>query len=318
MTGGTGFIGRHLVHRLVGEGAAVHFLTRRDRIPDLLRHPSLKLIRGDITDREALARLVSGSEVVYHLAGCAKSWARDRAEFDRVNVDGTEALCQVCAEHGVPLLVHVSTNLVECGDDPLRIVTEYQRTKLGGEQAVRTYVERGHRAVVVRPSRVYGPGPLSESNSVTRVADLYRRGLFRVRLADRRARGNYVHVGDVVDGILRAAAHGQVGAAYTLGGEDATVEELLSTLAAITGRGDRVVALPLAVARAGARLAERASRFGIHPPITREWVSLLTLDWPSSSDAAARDLGYRPRSLMNGMESTLRWLASGRDPWHFV
>jgi farnesol dehydrogenase len=146
--------------------------------------------------------------------------------------------------------------------------------------------------------------------------DLYLRGLFRVRLADGGARGNYAYVEDVVDGIVRAARHGQPGAVYTLGGENATFDEVLATLAAVTGRGNLVLALPLAVARGVGRLAEMAARFGIRPPITREWVSLFALDWPSSSDAAERDLGYTPRSLRDGIELTVRWLASGRDPWH--
>lgn len=318
VTGGTGFIGSHLVHRLIHHGARVRVLTRQPRscVPRPLRHRSVELVQGDVTDADAVDRLVSGTGTVYHLAGCAVAWVRDRREYGRVNVHGTRTVCRACEAQGVPTLVHVSTNLVECGDDPSRIVTEYQRSKLHGEAAVRAYVERGRHAVIVRPSRVYGPGPLSESNAVTRIAHLYRRGLFRVRLADGGARGNYVYVADVVDGIVRAASRGSVGAAYTLGGENASVEELLMTLAAISGRGVRVVALPLAIARGIGRLAETAARFGMRPTITREWVSLLALDWPSSSEAAARALGYAPRGLREGMEITLRWLMDARDPWH--
>jgi nucleoside-diphosphate-sugar epimerase len=317
ITGGTGFIGSHLVRRLTGEGTRVRVLTRQPRavVDDSLRHPSVALVHGETTDRDAVDRLVDGAGTVYHLAGCARAWVRDRHEYERVNVDGTRAVCGACEARDVPTLVHVSTNLVERGDDAGRIVTEYQRTKLRGEEVVRGYIERGRRAVVVRPSRVYGPGPLTESNAVTRIVDFYRRGLFRVRIADGGARGNYVFVEDVVDGIVRAARHGAPGAAYTLGGENATFDEVLATLAAVTGKGNLVLALPLAVARGIGRLAEMAARFGIRPPITPEWVSLFALDWPSSSEAAERELGYAPRSLRGGIELTVRWLAFGRDPW---
>jgi nucleoside-diphosphate-sugar epimerase len=318
VTGGTGFIGSHLIHRLTREGTHVRALTRqpRNRVPGPLGYPSVELVQGEITDRDAVERLVSGTNIVYHLAGCARAWVRDRQEYERVNVDGTREVCGACEAHEIPTLVHVSTNLVEHGADPDRIVTEYQRTKLRGEEVVHEYVKQGRRAVIVRPSRVYGPGIRSDANAVTRIVDLYRRGLFRVRLADGGARGNYSYVEDVVDGIVRAARHGQPGAAYTLGGENATFDEVLATLAAVTGRGNLVLALPLAVARGVGRLAEMAARFGIRPPITREWVSLFALDWPSSSEAAERDLGYAPRSLRDGIELTVHWLASGRDPWH--
>ncbi len=320
MTGGTGFIGSHLVHDLARAGMRVRVLTRRapDLLPRPLRHPTVELLRGEITDREAVGRLADGAKVFYHLAGCARAWTRDPAEYEHVNVAGTGEVCSACETHAVPALVHVSTNLVECGDDKRRIVTEYQRTKLRGESVVRGYVERGHRAVVVRPSRVYGPGPLTESNAVTRIVDLYRRGLFRVRLADGGARGNYVHVDDVVEGMLRAAERGSSGMAYTLGGENASIAELLATVAVATGRHARVLALPLAVARGVATFAKMGTWFGFRPPITPEWVSLFALDWPSSSEAARRDLGYAPRSLRDGLEQTVRWLDSEEDAWHFA
>ena len=317
VTGGTGFLGTQLVRRLTSDGFHVRALTRRPRhvLPPPLHHSSVELIRGDITDGGPLERLVRGTAVVYHLAGCATAWARDRGEYHRVNAVGTAAVCRACELQHVPRLVHTSTNLVECGDAPDRLVTAYQRSKLLGERAVFDFHTRGGSPVVVRPTRVYGPGILSGANAVTRIVDLYRRGLFRVRLADRGARGNYAYVEDVVDGIVRAARHGQPGAAYTLGGENATFDEVLATLATVTGRGTLVLALPLAVARGIGRLAEMAARFGIRPPITREWVSLFALDWPSSSEAAERDLDYAPRSLRDGVELTVRWLASGRDPW---
>jgi len=320
VTGGTGFIGTHLVRRLTRDGLRVRVLVPHEKhhTPAPLTDPAVELVPGDITDPDALDRLVAGARTVYHLAGYARAWAPKRREYTRVNVDGTIAVCRACRAHDVPMLLHVSTNLVEHGDDPSRILTEYQRTKLRAEELIRRRVEQGCAAVVVRPTRVFGPGLLTESNAVTRLIQLYRRGLLRLRLSDRGARGNYVYVEDLVDGMVRAAERGAVGAAYTLGGEDASFEEFLATLAAVTGRGGRVFALPLPVALGAARVAELAARVGLRPPITREWVSLYAIDWPSSSVDARRDLGYAPRSLREGIQETVRWLDSGADPWAFT
>jgi nucleoside-diphosphate-sugar epimerase len=319
VTGGTGFIGSHLVHRLTGDGVRVRALSRRPAadLPAPLRHPLVDLVRGDLSDTEALARLVRDAAVVYHLAGCARAWTRDPAEYHEVNVLGTDAVCAAAAAAGVGRLVHASTNLVEPGDAPdaRPLLTAYQRTKAAAEQVVRGHVERGLHAVIARPGRVFGPGPLTPANSVTRLIDQYRRGLFRVRLADGGARANWVFVGDVIAGLLLAAGLGRAGAAYTIGGADLSVAGFLAIVAAVTGRRRIVVPLPLPLAGVVAGIAEHAARFGATPFITRDWVALFACDWPSSSALAARELGYRPHPLRDGIAATVRWLETGRDPW---
>jgi nucleoside-diphosphate-sugar epimerase len=319
VTGGSGFLGSHLLRRLVQEGAQVRAMTRRQvsQLPESIRHSAVEWVRGDVTDQEAVARTFAGTSLVFHLAGCAKPWTRDANEPDRVNAAGTATVCEACRAAGVERMVHTSTNLVEIGNpenDGRYLRTAYQRSKLAAEDAVRAAAERGLSAVVVRPTRVYGPGPINEANTTTRLIDLYRRGLFRMRLADGGARANYVYVEDVVDGLILAARHGTSGAAYTLGGQDATLPELLGQVAALTAPR-RVVAVPLPAARRIADALGLLALVGVRPPITREWVDLLALDWPSSSEPAERELGYRPRSLADGIRLTLRWLEAGRPQW---
>lgn len=319
VTGGTGFIGSHLVHRLVTDGAKVRALARRPvgELPAPLRHPAVELVRGDLADADAVAHTVRDATVVYHLAGCAKAWTRDPDEYHAVNVVGTETVCGAAAATGVPRLVYVSTNLVEPAEDGTRrpLLTEYQRSKAEAERRVRAHGERGLAAVIVRPGRVFGPGPLTQANSVTLLIDQYRRGLFRTRLADGGARANWVFVGDVVEGLLRAASVGRPGAAYTLGGANLSVAEFLGIVADVTGRARVVVPLPIAVARAVAGIAETAARLGGTPFITRDWVDLFAHDWPSSSALAERDLGYAPRPLRDGIATTLQWLETGTGAW---
>lgn len=318
VTGGTGFIGSHLVRRLTGDGARVRALARRpaDELPAPLRHPLVELVPGDVSDTAALARLVRGAGVVYHLAGCARAWTRNPAEYHEVNVTGTDAACGAAAAAGVGRFVHTSTNLVEPADasGPRPLLTAYQTSKAAAERVVLHHVAGGLHAVIVRPGRVFGPGPLTQANSVTRLIDQYRRGLFRTRLADGGARANWVFVADVIAGLLLAAAAGRAGTAYTLGGANLSVAQFLAVVADVTGHRRMVVPLPRALARAMAGIAERAARLGGTPFITRDWVKLFVCDWPSSSALAERDLGYAARPLRDGVAATVRWLETGRTP----
>jgi len=319
VTGGTGFIGTHLVRRLVADGLRVRALSRRaaGELAAPLREPAVQVVRGDLGDAGALTRLVAGAGTVYHLAGCATPWERNPAVYDEVNVAGTARVCDAALAAGVSRLVHVSTNLVEAregGSEP-PLLTRYQRTKADGERVVHERVARGLHAVIVRPGRVFGPGPLNPANSVTVLIDQYRRGLFRTRLADGGARGNWVYVGDLVDGMVRAAQAGHAGVAYMLGGANCSVAQFLDLVAEVTGRRRAVVPLPVPVALTVAAAAEFAARFGATPFITRDWVRLFAHDWPSSAALAERDLGYAPHPLREGIATTVEWLASGRDPW---
>jgi len=320
VTGGTGFIGSHLIHRLTTDGRRVRALARRPaaELPAPLRRPAVELVTGDLADAAALARLVDGAAVVYHLAGCARAWSRDPGEYHAVNVEGTRRVCDAAAAAGVSRLVHVSTNLVEPppdGGTPRPLLTRYQRSKAEAEREVLGRAARGLAAVIVRPGRVFGPGPLTQANSVTLLIDQYRRGLFRTRLADGGARGNWVYVDDVVAGMLGAARLGGAGIAYTLGGANCSVAAFLDVVADVTGRARVVAPLPIPVALAVAGVAEFAARLGGTPFITRDWVRLFAHDWPSSSALAERDLGYIARPLRDGISATVRWLETGQGPW---
>lgn len=317
VTGCTGFIGSRLVQRLAADGYRVRMLSRRPAGTHPV-HRSGEVVEGDLGDDRALADLVAGTSVVFHLAGLAGVWARDVNAFRRTNVQGTIRLLSAAGTAGVPRFLHTSTNLVEI--EPTipkgpRILTTYQQSKFEAEAAVRTRAPEGVEPVVVRPCRVFGPGPLTEANAVTRIIDLHRRGLFRFRLADGDARGNFVYVDDVVAGMVLAARSGTPGEAYTLGGENASMTQFLRAVDTVTHAPHGVAQLPLGAAHGVARLMEAAAMFGLKPLITRNWVDLFATDWPSSSEAASRDLGYAPRSLDEGIRQTIDWLQSGRPLW---
>ena len=161
----------------------------------------------------------------------------------------------------------------------------------------------------MHPTRVYGPGPLTDANGVTKMISLYLRGRFRARIADGGARANYVHVDDVAEGIRLASVRGRPGRHYVLGGrENVTLEELLERVAELSGVDRRTIALPPRVARAIGALGELSGRLGLGTSLTRAWVEALMRDLPVDIGAARCELGYAPRTLDAGIAETLRWL----------
>ena len=304
VTGATGFIGAHLVKRLLAEGRRVRVLVRprEHRISNIEYRTSNETVWGDLRDPTAVTRLLEGADLVFHLAAHARAWAPNPADFESINVQGTRNVVAAARAGGVHRVVHVSTELVDGAE------TEYQRSKRAAEQIVRDYVAAGGDAVIVRPTRVYGPGPLNPANSVTRIIALYRRGWFRVRIADGGARANYVYVEDVVDGLLKAAERGGRGAVYVLGGENLTLEQFTGLVGDATGKRRALVALPRPVVSLIGAACELGGRLGVEPLITRAWAGVLAADRPMTSDAAVRELAYRPRSAREGIAATLAWL----------
>ncbi len=319
VTGATGFIGRYLLRRLLADAEPVRILARRpDLLPAGIRR-RVEVVVGDVRDRDALARGVDGARTVMHLAAFARAWSSHPEDFTSVNVDAVRTLLELAAAENVARLVHVSTILTlppfhpAPVNGPSQLATLYERTKREGEALVEEYAAAGRHAVIVHPTRVYGPGPLHDANGVTKAVALYLRGRLRVRLADQDVLGNYVHADDVAAGIILAAARGRSGAHYVLGGENASFHELLRLATRITGIRRAVLPLPPRAALTVARAAELWGQLTGNCFITPGWVRVFLEDRRADISPAREDLGYRPRSLDQGLRGTLAWLAASQE-----
>jgi nucleoside-diphosphate-sugar epimerase len=128
---------------------------------------------------------------------------------------------------------------------------------------------------------------------------------------------NYVLVDDVVEGHLLAMERGKSGERYLLGGENISLADLLALIDRISGK--RHIRLPISASVAMAFAAchqVRAEWFGVHPQVTPPWVRVFLADWAYRSDKAARELGYAPRPLEEGLRMTYRWLEHVRRERH--
>jgi len=331
VTGATGFIGGRLVETLADRGDRVRALARRPRqesTPGLAARASdapgrglVEMVLGDVTDAGSVLRGMEGCTHVYHLAGYAKNWARDPEVYFQVNVQGMRNVFAAARRLGVERVVWTSTELTfgptrpgEIGNEETppacdRCFTEYQRTKTVAEQEAVALAAEGLPVVIVNPCRVYGPGRLTEGNSVSLLIDQYDRGLMPFLLNRGVNRGNWVLVDDVVEGHLLAMQKGRIGHRYLLGGEIASLKEFLNLVDQVSGKRHLRIPLFRLMPMVFAHLQKlRAEWFGVHPQITPGWVRVFSRDWARTSEKAERELGYRPTPLVEGLRITYQWL----------
>jgi farnesol dehydrogenase len=319
VTGATGYVGQRLAFRLAESGATVHALCRSAEKAKALKHDRIRVFPGDIADKESLRRAAEGCRQAYHAAALVSVWSKDPDDYARVNVGGTINVLEAAASEGVERIVITSTAGVfgpshgglvdEATPRRVPFFNEYESSKAEMHAAVRAKAAEGVHAVIVCPTRVYGPGPMVEGNAVTRMVQRYIEGRWRALPGDGRKSGNYVYIQDVVDGHLAAMAKGRSGEAYILGGENATYRDFFAQLAEVSGKDQRLYPVPIRALMAFAWSEQkRADWFGRKPLVTPSWVRRYNHDWANSSAKATAELGYAPRALKDGLRSTVDWL----------
>jgi UDP-glucose 4-epimerase len=276
VTGGSGFIGRHVVAELRAAGAAV-------RVIDLVPHPdpAVELVQGDITDRGALAQATAGGiDAVVHLAAVTsvlRSVEQPELTF-QTNVAGTHAVLEAARAAGARALVFASTNAVTGPmRDPaiseravLTPLTPYGATKAAGEMLMSAYTASYRlRCVCLRLTNVYGPGMQAKDSIVARLMRAIRLGDGFEVYGDGRQVRDYVHVSDVVAAARRGLSDEAWSGPVVIGsGRSLSVLEVLDAVRAATGA-------ELAVSHGPARPGEMPA---------------VIVD-----TGRARELGWRPR-----------------------
>ncbi|HEX3553623.1 MAG TPA: NAD-dependent epimerase/dehydratase family protein [Thermoanaerobaculia bacterium] len=333
VTGGTGFLGRRIVSELAPRHS-LRLLVRRGSSRE--RFPAgIEFAEGDVTDRESLKRAMAGCDAVVHAAALVKILA-PREQFDRINVGGLENVLAAAESAGtVRRLVYVSTFMAlgpteggpggvldESAEPRDRVwINDYERTKTLADRIARKAVAGGAPLDVVYPGVIYGPGELTEGNIVVRhVLDLVK-GKLPALLGKPERRWNYVFVDDVARGVGLTLERvleslSPAGRRYVLGGENVTQGDFYATVGRLTGARIPSLRLPDAVAKAAGALQKGWAQLrGTTPQLTPDLVEVYRHDWAYSSSLAEKELGYRWRTLAEGLGATAGWLRqSGQIP----
>ena len=319
ITGATGYVGSKLALRLADEGHTVHALCRSKSKALSLEHKNIKLFEGNILNKKSIEDAMKSCEQVYHLAVYGSVWAKNPQTYFDVNIQGTINVLNTAFVSGVRKIVYTSTAgtygpstgslTTEKSIRTIDFFTEYESSKFIAEEKVQHYVRKGLNVVIVNPSRVYGPGLLNESNSVTKLIRLYIEGRWHLIPGNGETIGNYVFIDDVVNGHILAMSKGQTGEKYILGGENVSYNEFFDTLTKVSGKKYRLYKTPLFLMLGFAKLQELlAGSFNRPPLITPKWVKRYLYDWALSSQKAQRELGYEITPLEKGMAQTIKWL----------
>lgn len=320
VSGGTGFIGARLIGRLVENGCTVHALYRSESKADILRGmEGVKLFKGDILDTGSLQRAMQGCSRAYHAAAFASVWTRDPSRVHELNVQGSLNVVNAAAACGIVRVVITSTAGIlgpatdgpvnEDSPPPSRFFTPYEASKFVLEEELKKLPGEAPEVVIVNPTRVYGPGLMSESNGVTRMIGRYLQGKWRLIPGKGQSMGNYVFVEDVVSGHMLAMEKGETGERYVLGGEDISYNRLFEICRELGNVSYRLFHVPLWLMLGVAHTLMLFTRItGIAPMITPGLVRKFNHNWEVSSKKAGRSLGYEPLSAREGISRTILWL----------
>lgn len=325
LTGGTGFIGSRLTEKLAGQGHEIVLLVRDPRKAEKFRNRNIGFVTGDIFNTGALKEGMKGCDIVFHMAAYAKPWSKDPSIPYRTNVTGTKNVIEAAAENRVGKIVITSTGgTISYSKDGKPVDestylmteynTEYERTKAEAERMAFEYSRNGINITVVNPTRVYGPGLISKSNSLTMIIKNYISGKWRIMPGNGKSIGNYVFIDDVVEGHILAATRGRSGERYILGGENLTFREFFKISGEVAGRERILVPLPEGLMKFIIVLISAFSKiFKVPPVITRDWLDKFMKNWIVSSDKAVNELGYCITPFREGVAKTISWLKTAEN-----
>lgn len=316
VTGGSGFLGGHLIEGLVAAGHEVLALARSAGSAQVVRGFGATPVSGELG--RVGPELLAGVEVVVHCAAYAEDWG-SREQFWSANVEGTRDLLQAARAAGVRRFVHTGTEAAVFDGHDLIDIDEtvpyprprylYSETKAEAERLVLEANGHGIETISIRPRLIWGP---RDSSVLPVVLDMARRGGF-VWIDGGRQRTSTTYVGNVVHALILALDHGVPGHAVFVADDGVrTQRQVLSALAATHGvsLGDR--SLPGWLMRPLAAVVEgawRLLRLRGRPPVTRFAVDMLSASVTVRTDRARAELGYAPPVTF---EEGLRRMVSGR------
>jgi nucleoside-diphosphate-sugar epimerase len=321
VTGGTGFIGENLIKRLLQDGHTIHAIYRSEKKKNDLNLPQVKWFKGDITSVESLEKAMEGCQQAYHIAGYAVAWEEAPGYFHKYNVEGTRNVLEAALKKNIQKIVFTSTAGVYGPSLNNKIITEetqsavpyftgYEASKAEAEKLIQDFIQTtGLPVVIVNPTRVFGPGSLSQSNSVTLMINQYLEGKWHFIPGNGKAIGNYVFIDDVVNGLVLAMEKGKGGEKYIFGGENVSYNQFFDTVQKISNQKYLLIHVPVFlmnfIASCLIGLNKIFPRF--IPPLTPAHVKKYTYNFEISCDKAIRELGYSITPFEEAIRKTVNF-----------
>ena len=316
MTGGTGFVGGHVVRALLKRGETPRCLVRSESPLGNLAGLGVEVARGDLSSVSALAQAMAGIPTAYHCAADYRLYARNPQEVFAANVDGTRNLLRAAGEAGVRKVVYTSsvgalghsqtdapadeTTPVSASD----MVGSYKQSKFHAERVAVEFAQGGLPVVIVNPSTPVGELDLKPTPTGQMIVR-FLKGKMPAYVATGL---NLVDVRDVAEGHLLAAERGRIGAKYILGHKNMSLKEILDGLARLTGLPSPRLRLPHVVPLAiGALDTLRARLSGGTPEVPWDGVRMARKTMYFDAGRAVRELGFPQSSIEDALGRAVVW-----------
>jgi dihydroflavonol-4-reductase len=318
LTGATGFVGRHVLHALLGTNHRVRALVRTGSRP-LPPHPGVTTVQGDLRRSGELVRSMEGCRYLIHVAALYSFSPADRAGILASNVGGTAGILEAARIAGVERAVVTSSSATVGPARDGRLATEedwaevegmspgYHRSKIEAERAV---LAARVPTVLILPTTPVGPGDWKPTPTGKMVVDFMRGRIFAALDGGL----NVVPVEDVAQAHVSALSRGRARERYLVGGENLTLTELWACLAEATGRRPPTLRLPYGVAvtlgwgdELRARLAARAGRAPTAQLVPLEGVRMARHRMWIDDSKARDELGYVSSSVAEAVSRAVRW-----------
>jgi len=320
VTGGTGFLGRHLLSELCRADITVRVLTRSPQEHPWLKHyKNVEVILGDLRDKSTFEDAVQGCSSVIHAGGYFRFWG-DEHDFIETNRLGTENLVAAAMKTQVQRFIYISTIAVIGQPDPENIVDEthppqpvdpYQRSKFQAESLVlKLHEEQALPAIILRPGAYYGPlGEYAFNRLFFR--DPMRGIIMQIN------GGKYItfpaYIGDVVQGIVRALDVGRPGEIYHICGDWISHKDAFDIVCQEANLYWPRPPIPGWLGIAASRVLEAISTITHREPFWPiNMKSYVYNYWRVSNEKAKRDLGFRPIDFREGARRTIQWYRDGK------
>jgi len=318
ITGGTGFLGAHLVRQLVADGAK-DIRVMATSIPDWLVGLGVETFEGSITNESDAKRAVEGIKEIYHLAGKVSREREDAREMYKVHVEGMRLLCDAAKAADVKTIVLASTSgtiaVTEDGEvvpdesypPPLDIISRwpYYASKMYQEMAaLERFNGKGLRLVVMNPSLLLGPGD-ERMSSTKLILDFMARKISAVPNGGL----SFVDARDAAKAFRAAMKKGRHGERYLMGAANWTFSKFFGRLERLTKVSAPKLAVPARFAVAGSRLVDSLfKQWNFASPVEPGAIEMAQYFWYLNCGKAARELGFRPRDPGETLHETVAYL----------
>jgi dihydroflavonol-4-reductase len=318
ITGGTGFLGAHLVRQLVDSGAK-DIRVMATSIPEWLTGLGVDTFEGSVTNPEDVARAVDGVTEIYHLAGKVAREKEDARDMYKLHVEGTRLLCDAAKKAGVKTMVlasssgtiAVSETSETVADEnysaPLDIIARwpYYASKAYQEMAaLERFNGKGARLVIMNPSLLLGPGD-DRLSSTKVILDFMARKIGAVPNGGL----NFVDVRDTAQAFRVAMQKGRHGQRYLLGAVNWTFVKFFDRLERLTKVASPRLAFPSKFAITGAHVIDSLFRqWKWASPVEADTVEMAEYFWYFNSTKARRELSFDPRDPGDTLNDTVHYV----------